>query len=55
MSFCGFGKNARKGEDPIREFIDGTDSGHIDLPALVKAVSLAAYAPFTFPRASISN
>lgn len=25
-------ENARKGEDPIKEFIDGTDIGHIDLP-----------------------
>jgi len=25
-------ENARKGQDPIKEFIDGTDIGHIDLP-----------------------
>ncbi|PRD41069.1 peptidase [Phyllobacterium phragmitis] len=25
-------KNARKGSDPAREFIDGTDHGHLDLP-----------------------
>lgn len=25
-------ENARRGEDPIREFIAGTDNGHIDLP-----------------------
>ncbi len=25
-------ENARRGEDPIKEFIGGTDNGHIDLP-----------------------
>ncbi len=48
-------ENARKGQDPIKEFIDGTDIGHIDLPVRAKAVSPVEYAPSTYLRASISN
>lgn len=29
-------ENARNGADPVREFVDGTDQGHIDLPRAAK-------------------